>query len=178
MSGTAHGNGGILTAFLHLWHVTSKDKYEQLAEKVWEYEESLYNPWMNNWMDMQRGEQEMDGIGAMAWCHGAPGILYSRMKCLEYVKDLKWKNRLEKDIHRAYKKLKEYWRRDSWCLCHGICGNLWILEMASEILGGKGETFSNYPACEEIYLLPQEKENPGLLNGYGGILLYLIQKQY
>lgn len=34
MAGTAHGNGGILMAFLHLWHVTLKDKYEQLAEKI------------------------------------------------------------------------------------------------------------------------------------------------
>ena len=177
MAGAAHGNGGILVAFLHLWHVTSKDKYEQLAEKIWEYEESLYNPEMNNWMDVREGKQKIDDIGAMAWCHGAPGILYSRLKCYKYVKDQKWKERLGKDVCRAYKKLKEYWRRDSWCLCHGICGNLWILEKASELLEDKKEIFNYYPAKEVVYLLPQEKENPGLMNGYGGILLYLIQKQ-
>lgn len=177
MAGAAHGNSEILVAFLHLWHVTSKDKYEQLAEKIWEYEESLYNPEMNNWMDVREGKQKIDDIGAMAWCHGAPGILYSRLKCYKYVKDQKWKERLGKDVCRAYKKLKEYWRRDSWCLCHGICGNLWILEKASELLEDKKEIFNYYPAKEDVYLLPQEKENPGLMNGYGGILLYLIQKQ-
>jgi len=103
--------------------------------------------------------------------------LYSRLKCYKYVKDQKWKERLGKDVCRAYKKLKEYWRRDSWCLCHGICGNLWILEKASEFLEDKKEIFNYYPAKEDVYLLPQEKENPGLMNGYGGILLYLIQKQ-
>ena len=144
MAGAAHGNGGILMAFLYLWHLTSKDKYEQLAEKIWLYEESLYNPEINNWMDVRLGKQKIDDIGAMAWCHGAPGILYSRMKCYKYVKDQKWKERLGKDVCRAYKKLKEYWRRDSWCLCHGICGNLWILEKASEILGDKDEIFSSY----------------------------------
>ena len=176
MAGAAHGNGGILMAFLHLWHLTAKEKYEQLAEKVWTYEEALYDPEINNWIDVRSEEQKKDGIGAMAWCHGAPGILYSRMKCYKYVRDQKWKDRLEKDMHRAYKKLKEYWRRDSWCLCHGICGNLWILEKASEVLGDKDEIFSSYPAWEEVQLLPQEKESPGLLNGYGGILLYLVQK--
>ena len=177
MAGAAHGNGGIMIAFLHLWYLTSKDKYERLAEKIWEYEAALYNPEINNWLDVRSEQQEIDGIGAMAWCHGAPGILYSRMKCYEYVKDQKWKNRLEKDMRRAYKKLKDYWRRDSWCLCHGICGNLWILEKASEVCGDKDEIFNNYLAWEEVQLLPQERENPGLLNGYGGILLYLTQKQ-
>jgi len=176
MAGAAHGNGGILMAFLHIWHLTSKDKYGQFAEKIWAYEESLYNPEINNWVDVRAGKQKTDGIGAMAWCHGVPGILYSRMKCYEYVKDQKWRNRFEKDMLRAYKKLKEYWRRDSWCLCHGICGNLWILEKASEILGDKEEISSNYPVWGKFCLLPQEKENPGLMNGYGGILLYLIQK--
>ena len=79
-------------------------------------------------------------------------------------------------IFRSYRKLKEYWRRFCWCLCHGICGNLWILEKASEVLGDEEGGFSNYLLEEEVYLLPQEKENPGILNGYGGILLYLIQK--
>ena len=176
MAGAAHGNGGIMIAFLHLWYLTSKDKYERLAEKIWEYEAALYNPEINNWLDVRSEQQEIDGIGAMAWCHGAPGILYSRMKCYEYVKDQKWKNRLEKDMRRAYKKLKDYWRRDSWCLCHGICGNLWILEKASEFLGDKEDIFDSYLACDEVKLLPQERENPGLLNGYGGILLYLIRR--
>lgn len=179
MAGAAHGNGGILMALLHLWRLTSKDRYEQLAEKVWAYEEALYNPEINNWVDIRAGKQATDAHGAMAWCHGAPGILYTRMKCCEYVKNQKWKSRLEKDMHRAYKKLKEYWRRDSWCLCHGICGNLWILEKASNILAevSEVEIFRRYPVWEEVYLLPQEKENPGLLNGYGGILLYLIQEK-
>ena len=62
-------------------------------------------------------------------------------------------------------------------MCHGTCGNLWILEKASEVLGDKEGVFNSYLAWEKVQLLPQEKENPGLLNGYGGILLYLVQKQ-
>ena len=31
--------------------------------------------------------------------------------------------------------------------------------------------------CYDIDLLPQEKNNPGLMNGYGGILYYLLKEQ-
>lgn len=60
---------------------------------------------------------------------------------------------------------------------HEICGNLWILEKASKILEDKEEIFSSYLVWEKIRLLPQERDNPGLMNGYGGILLYLVQRQ-
>ena len=65
-------------------------------------------------------------------------------------------------------KLQACWRRDSWSLCHGICGNLWML--------GKTEKETLW-LDEEIRLLPQEKINPGLMNGYGGILYYLLKCQ-
>jgi len=166
MSGLAHGNSGLLMALIHLWRLTSKRKYEQLAEKVWAYEESLYNPKINNWIDVRVENCEADDIGAVAWCHGAAGILYSRVRCYKYAEGIKWKRRFEIDMHRAYRKLKEYWKRDSWCLCHGICGNLWILEKAEGILEGEKVTYSDYFEREEVHLLPQEKVNPGLLNGY------------
>lgn len=73
MAGAAHGNGGMLIAFLHLWYLTSKDKYERLAEKIWVYEATLYNPKINNWLDVRSGQQGIAGIEAMAWCHGALG---------------------------------------------------------------------------------------------------------
>lgn len=174
MAGAAHGNSGILMPMIHLWALTSNDKYEQLAEKAWEYEESLYCREINNWIDVREGEQRADEIGPAAWCHGAPGILYSRMECYKYTDNPKWKMRIETDMQRAYRKLKECWRRDSWCLCHGICGNLWIMEKASEVLGEGDIMYHRYFQREEVRLLPQEKVNPGLLNGYGGVLLCLI----
>lgn len=175
MAGAVHGNSGIMMPLVHLWALTSKRKYEQLAERVWEYEESMYCREINNWIDVREGEQRADETGPMAWCHGAPGILYSRMECLKYTKDPKWKSRFETDMRRAYQKLEEYWRRDSWCLCHGICGNLWILEKASAVLEEGDIMYSQYFRREAVRLLPQEKVNPGLLNGYGGVLLCLIE---
>lgn len=168
MSGMAHGNAGIMMPVISLWKITGNKKYEQLAEEIWQYEAYLYDEEKNNWMDVRNGKDIGDNIGPVAWCHGAGGILLSRLKCLENVKDKGWKERFEKDIRRAQMKLKTYWRRDSWSLCHGICGNLWMLGKMDE------ETLW---LNEEINLLPQEKINPGLMNGYGGILYYLLKYQ-
>ena len=153
---------------ISLWKITGNRKYERLAEEIWQYEEYLYDEEKNNWMDVRKGEDIGDDIGPVAWCHGAGGILLSRLKCLENVEDNRWKERFEKDIRRAQMKLKACWRRDSWSLCHGICGNLWML--------GKTEKETLW-LDEEIRLLPQEKINPGLMNGYGGILYYLLKCQ-
>ena len=173
MAGIAHGNSGILMPIIILWARTKKEKYRELAEEVWKYEESLYDARINNWLDIRTNEISVDEAGAVAWCHGAGGILLSRLVCYKEVGDICWKSRFKTDIARAYAKMKNYWKRDSWCLCHGICGNMWILEEAERFYGeveGEGKRLPG----DSVRLLPQEIVNPGLMNGYGGILGYLI----
>ena len=79
-----------------------------------------------------------------------------------------WRERLEKDISRSYAKLSRYWKRDSWSLCHGIYGNLMILERVTKKV---------YWPTGNVKLLSQEKINPGLMNGYGGILYFLLKQE-
>lgn len=107
MSGLAHGNSGILMPVLALWKYTGKDQYRLLANEVWEYEDSLYDSRINNWKDMRSctDNEKVDDIGSVAWCHGAGGILLSRLFCYEMVEDEMWKKRIETDIKRAYAKL-------------------------------------------------------------------------
>ena len=83
----------------------------------------------------------------------------------------------QEEREEKYQKLKNYWKRDSWCLCHGICGNLWILEIAEEFLGKEKTNYQKIVESSDIQLLPQETMNPGFWNGYGGILYYLIRKK-
>ena len=168
MAGMAHGNSGILMPVTALWKITGDEKYEKLAEQIWQYEEYLYDSRINNWTDVRSKEEKIDDIGTVAWCHGAGGILLSRLKCCDNLKNELWRSRFEKDILRAAEKLEGYWKRDSWSLCHGIGGNLMILERAT----GK-QLWPN----GEIQFLPQEQINPGLMNGYGGILYYLLKQE-
>lgn len=175
-AGMAHGNSGILMAAAALWQHTGGDKYRILMEQLLEYEDSLFDERLQNWKDM-RGSLPGDEHGALAWCHGAGGILLSRVFCYERIADAGMQKRLEGDILTAYRKLAGYWKRDSWSLCHGSCGNAWILKLAESALGqpaGEAGVPEILADGEQISLLPQEKLNPGLMNGYGGMLLYLL----
>lgn len=176
MSGMAHGNAGILMPVFTLWKKTGKEKYKQLAEEIWEYEESLYDVDIGNWIDVRNTEKCGGEVGAMAWCHGAAGILLSRLYCNELTDAKLWKERFAKDINRAYKILKKYWIRDSWSLCHGICGNLWILELI-DIKEKNNFIYEYAKYLKSFKLLPQELLNPGFMNGYGGII-YSILSNY
>lgn len=169
MSGMAHGNAGILMPVFTLWKKTGKEEYKQLAEEIWKYEESLYDVSIGNWIDVRNIEKCGGEVGAVAWCHGAAGILLSRLYCNELADDKLWKERFAKDINRAYKTLKKYWKRDSWSLCHGICGNLWILEMA-ERKDKKICLEERMQDLKDLKLMPQELLNAGFMNGYGGII--------
>ena len=91
-------------------------------------------------------------------------------------KGLKWKGSLTEDIKKAYTKLNDYWLRDSWSLCHGICGNLWILEKADREFWRKETDRRKDLLPGEIQWLPQEKMNPGFMNGYGGVLYFLLME--
>lgn len=169
ISGMAHGNAGILMPVLALWELTKKQEYEILAEKIREYEESLYDEKRGNWIDQRKDQEE--GEDTVAWCHGAAGILLARLWCYQRVTDRTWKERLKTDMERAYRKTETYWKRDSWSLCHGTGGNLWIMDIADRVLGKEQK---NRMDIDEFRLLPQERLNPGIMGGYGGILLYLL----
>lgn len=200
LGGMAHGNAGILMPVMQLWKLTGKSEYERLAEEIWQYENSLYDSELKNWTDIRGIDAaSVPGeVGTVAWCHGAAGILLSRLFCCSLLSEVrpfcrdmgdgeemaeKWQKRLRKEIKNAYQTSVQYWARESWSLCHGICGNLWILEWMElqepenfgirkeDTIQEEGILYGN-----EIRLLPQELVNPGLMNGYGGILYFLLHQ--
>lgn len=175
MAGMAHGNSGILIPVLKLWKLTKKEEFEQFAEDIWSYENSLYDYQTENWKDMRTGESEVEGIGAVAWCHGAPGILLARILSYRLVNSSKWKSRIYEDIKKAYLTTKKYWTRDSWSICHGNCGNYGILLIAAKDILTNNEIMNNGFPEMSFKLLQQEKLNPGLFSGYGGILYALLK---
>lgn len=176
MAGMAHGNSGILMPVFALWRKTGEKKYERLAENIWKYENSLFNSTIQNWIDVRENEIGEVETGPVACCHGAGGVLLSRLNCYRIAKGSVWKERLSEDIKKAYTKLDAYWVRDSWSLCHGICGNLLILEKADLEFWHERMENRKQLLPSEIQWLPQEKMNPGFMNGYGGVLYYLLSE--
>lgn len=178
MAGMAHGSSGIMIPFAQLWKYTGSERYIQVVEEILEYENSLYDERIQNWRDV-RGEgakvQMKDDHGAVAWCHGAAGILSSRILCLEYVRGTRLEKIIRRDIERAYNKVRRYPVRDSWGLCHGTCGNMMILK---EYEGwGNVKDLEEYLVSrileKELKVIPQEEVNYGIMLGWGGIAFAL-----
>ena len=54
---------------------------------------------------------------------------------------------------------------------------MWIMEYLNETLGEEMEVKSKIQLGGDFKLLPQERMNPGMMSGYGGILYYFLNKE-
>ena len=54
--------------------------------KILNYENSLYDEALENWRDVRGGTME-NTIDSVSWCHGAGGILLSRVYCYEKIQN-------------------------------------------------------------------------------------------
>lgn len=178
MAGLAHGNSGMLMVIAELWKQSGNRKYENWICEILEYENSLYDTTMNNWVDMRNYDQEQDPDGPIAWCHGVGGILLARLHCYAILKELDspLTKQIVTDMECAYQKLNENWLRDSISLCHGSEGNLWILKDYERRMNVTSEEIG-IPKKSIHEVLPQERLNPSVMNGYGGLLLFLLHKE-
>lgn len=62
------------------------------------------------------------------WCHGAPGIILSRLKCFENTNDIEMRSIIKADIQGSLVNLTRYELiNEKDCLCHGFWGNIDIL---------------------------------------------------
>lgn len=81
LCGFSHGAAGIAYAFGRLFAATSDERFLKAAQDACTYERSVYRADRANWPivpppDAPLGTQP---IFASTWCHGAPGILLSRL---------------------------------------------------------------------------------------------------
>ena len=129
LAGFSHGIAGIAFALTKLWKFTGNNKYLSAALNGIKYEDTLYDYEAQNWKDERvfSGYKSSDkGNFMIAWCHGAAGVLLSRIKCYELL-EKKQKELLKDDIHNALDTVCKAGRFDNNCLCHGNLGNAEIL---------------------------------------------------
>lgn len=178
-AGYSHGNAGIMTVFGRLYGRTGKELYRNAVEAALAYENSLYREKLQNWLDCRgnQEEQEKSGRSSVAWCHGSPGILLSRLRLEPYFD-------VEEDIERAFAGVRAQPFRKGYCLCHGNCGNMESMRQylkkhrdeETEVLCNSfvkrlTENILNGEDC----FMPQEK-TPGLMNGLAGIGYFLLEQ--
>lgn len=176
--GIAHGNAGIAAALARLYAATKEPRYYGLLREAIAYEDYFYSEKLENWLDFRvRDEEVRNRTDTAAWCHGAGGILASRIMMRSRVEE-DLKGAVEKDIERAAKKLKRRCLREGMCLCHGSCGNVLLLSGYD----GDSQAVMEYHAyiCRSMLeghaFLPQEKYHPGIMNGYMGVAYYMLKK--
>jgi type 2 lantibiotic biosynthesis protein LanM len=122
LTGFAHGNAGIAWALLQLWSVSNQERFRSAALNALSYERSLFSA-ARNWPDLR--DRKLLGLAVsdkkenfmVAWCHGASGIGFSRLKSLRDLDnpeireeiDTALRTTLEKDLEVTILCVMEIW---------------------------------------------------------------------
>ena len=186
LAGFAHGNSGFIEMFSRLYEVYPQAKYLRVLSRLVEYENSLYSEKNNNWTDLRKfPEEDQNRDQPIAWCHGAAGILLSRLTLYNAIKnsgETALFQQVIKDISLAKNKLIEDGLHAGFCLCHGNMGNLLILKRYAEIFDDKQVRSICDSRFEQILeflneenILPTELYNPGFMTGLSGIAYALLK---
>ncbi|WP_309260548.1 type 2 lanthipeptide synthetase LanM family protein [Bacillus cereus] len=175
--GYSHGTAGIITALVAANQYINNPNILELADKVLSYENSFYDPKHKNWKLPSKDNH------SVAWCHGAPGILLSRLM----LKESNYENSiLDQNIYAALDTTIDKSFGHNRSLCHGDFGNLDILLYAAKVLQDK----TSYERANSIgiQLLEYSKthnwkkgvstgtESFGLMTGLSGIGVGLLQQ--
>jgi lantibiotic modifying enzyme len=87
LGGMAHGAAGIAAALARLAAATGDEDFRRAAEDARAFEATLFVAEEGNWLDL-RGARDLaearrTGRCGVSWCHGAPGILLTRLAGLQ-----------------------------------------------------------------------------------------------
>lgn len=189
LTGMAHGNSGFLLAYGELLKNTDKGKYERIIEDLLSYENHFFSEQSGNWLDL-RGCSEIENYSPKTqntWCHGAPGILLSRL-FLSKLSNFQKNKQIKEDISRAVKSMCIDQLTPGMCICHGKCGNWMILNHFQNVYA---KTANTYPCVHEkkrklemeimqtlqenIWSPLAEKYHPGFMSGISGIGYVLLE---
>ena len=114
---------------MKLWNVTKDITFLNSAIDGLEFENTLFEKNQGNWKDERfySGEKTSDkGIYPIAWCHGAAGILLSRVKIYNILPE-NIREKVSEDIEIAKETIMSQGIMGNNCLCHGNLGNTEIL---------------------------------------------------
>jgi len=136
LSGFSHGAAGFAWALYELANVTGDTRYSKAGEQALDFERTFFSSEFGNWLDVRyfNGKTNAEhGVIPTAWCHGAPGIVLSRLLITPYTNDPFIQKEIQIGIETT---LKHGFGRDH-SLCHGDIGNLDILMYAASKLQDK-----------------------------------------
>lgn len=177
LAGLSHGASGYAFVLTELAMLSGEERFGAAAQKAIQYERTLFSEEHGNWIDLRHAGQKYP----VQWCHGAPGILISRLFMQKHDQD----NQMVDEIRIAIQTTLANWRGKSNCLCHGDLGNLDILLFAATYR-------QDHSLQEMVYQLaarslheaeaggwfsgiPDGLDTPGLMVGKSGIGYALLR---
>jgi rhamnogalacturonyl hydrolase YesR len=155
LCGFSHGAAGVGFVFLELAHYFKNDAFNTIAEQAFLYETHHFDAARGNWPDFRKGYHSdkmysefrkayLDNdikyftrVGDMsAWCHGAPGIGFSRLRAYQLLKDETYRKHLGQAIEKTKSTTVDADKGlVSYTLCHGGGGNSMLFIDAYRALG-------------------------------------------
>lgn len=186
LTGFSHGAAGIALALFELHHVTGDARFLSAGQGGIRYERALYDATAENWPDyrVDPANPVTTPRYAVAWCNGATGIGYSRLRLRELLPDdPETLPEIDAAMRNAIRALTTTYPQNTadYTLCHGISGNAdFLLETAlcfgradlRSLVASLGE--NGMAAYHDARLpwpcgVPNAGETPALLLGTSGI---------
>ena len=209
LCGYAHGAAGMGHGLLELYAATGEGQYRYAAEQAFLYERAFFNEREHNWPDLRHtelGEYQFEGRMdelrermrssnplppqapryMAAWCHGAPGIGFARLRAYQLLGDPVYLEEARASFIAVERSLADELGMN-FSLCHGRGGNAETLLEGARILG---EPALLEPARAVALSGIERFENtgepwpcgtmggvsdPGLLLGESGIGMFLLR---
>jgi len=143
LTGFAHGAAGMGHSLVELFKKTGECKFLEGARNAFLYEDSWFLPKYNNWPDFRadeyQGTQQNGELKcSMGWCHGSPGIAFTRLNAYKLVKYNECKLYAKDALYGIKKEIQSNIDNYSdYSLCHGIGGIADLFMYASQMLKSK-----------------------------------------
>ncbi|MYW06667.1 lanthionine synthetase LanC family protein, partial [Streptomyces sp. SID3343] len=131
IGGFAHGAAGIGWALARLGHAVGEQRWSDLADAAFAFQETLYRPEVGNWLDRREAGQV---LYLDSWCHGSTGVGLAAW-------DLYVRTGSAEQLDRAVRAAAGTWRTGfgwDYTLCHGDLGS-W--ELVDAVLRGAPDAF-------------------------------------
>lgn len=172
--GYAHGSCGIEEALSSVYEQYPSEKIIEMVIGSRKFVNSQYDKKIKNWKTVEG----KDGV-SNAWCHGAPGILYSRVRQMEVFGG---NEKLQEDIRLALDSSLKYGLGNHVCYCHGDIGNLELIRYTAKVIDNQeivrmcDATYAKMAASFEDYITTRKILPYGMMLGLSGVGYSLLRQ--
>ena len=177
LGGFSHGTTGIGWAMHKLHEATRDQRYRDLADGAFRFEDDLYDPVQRNWLDLR----QIDGVtDSVAWCHGAVGIALARLDIEPSLHSERGRDMVQIALDAVFD------RGLGWnhCICHGDFG-AWDLVGNAQVQKATNLPMSAEAFCASLLTsldvhgptcgVVRNAFLPGLFTGHGGVAYQLLR---